>query len=293
MAKRILITGAAGALGNALLGKLREDNWWIRALVLPGQPLLPLAHETHFGDLTQLETLQGLLVDIDVVFHMAGLILTKRSHLFASVNEMGTQNLIQLAQAYSLEHFVYISSTSVDYPEPTVYAQSKFAAERLVKKATTHWTIVRPTLLVGKGGGAEYQIFKKLSLWPICILPLSGKAQKRPIHVDDLAKGLCQLLEHRSQTIGKTYSLCGQETLSLAQMLQDIRQESKKPPMKVFTLPPMLFSLIAMGFDRLPMGRFSMRQALAGLIQDATPSFEQAQRDFFFQPQPLKGRWLH
>jgi len=293
MAKRILVTGAAGALGNALLGKLREDNWWIRALVLPGQPSLSLAHETHFGDLTKVETLQGVLADIDVVLHMAGLILTKNKHLFSTVNEVGTQHLLQLAQANSLEHFIYISSTSVDYPEPTLYAQSKSAAEWHVKKAKIPWTIVRPTLLVGKGGGAEYHIFKKLSRWPICILPLSGSAQKRPIHVDDLAKGLCQLLEHRSQTIGKTYSLCGLETKSLAQMLQEIRKESKKPPMKVFTLPPMLFSLIAMGFDRLPMGRFSLRQALAGFIQDATPSFEQAQRDFFFQPQPLKGRWLH
>lgn len=292
MAKRILVTGAAGALGNALLGKLREDHWWIRALVLPGQPALTLAHETHFGDLTKVETLQGLLEDIDVVLHMAGLILTKRSHLFASVNEKGTQNLIQLAQSVSVEHFVYISSTSVDYPEQTVYAQSKSAAECHVKESKLPWTIVRPTLLVGKGGGAEYQIFKKLCRWSYCILPLAGRAKKRPIHVDDLAHGLCLLLEHKNQTIGKTYSLGGLEAISLTQMLQEIRHESKKAPMRVFTLPLVFFSMMAWGFDNAPWGKFSMRQALAGLIQDATPSIELAQRDFSFQPKPLKGRWL-
>lgn len=297
--RHLFITGAGGRLGQALLGQLIEQGWMVRALWHPSAG--PLPENPKHGKLQWVEgdvldefKLRSQMQGCQSVLHMAGLILSRDPRDLYRVNTQGTARVVQACEAVGVDHFVQVSSISVDYPVRTPYAQSKWMAEQVVQNSQINWTIVRPTLLVGQGGGAEYRLFAKLCRLPIVALPQGGKALKRPVHVNDLATGLCQLLSSGSISYQKTYSLAGLETLSLAQMLQLMKSELVHHQMsqqKIISFPSILAQGIAAVLDFFPVAHFSWKQALAGLLQDANPDIHNAQNDFSYNPLTLQGRW--
>jgi len=288
--RRILVTGAGGALGAALLGHLQNQGWWVRALVLPNTvPELAGANETCQGDVCEPSSLQSALTGVDVVLHMAGLILSRDANILQLVNTQGTCNMLTACAQAGIRRFVYVSSTSVEYPKRNAYAQSKWDAEQAVRASNLDWTIVRPTLLVGKGGGAEYNMFAKLVRWPLVALPAGGYARKRPVHVQDLAVGLVALLPNPA-TISNTYSLAGCEVISLRRMLAELAYANQRPYPLVIPIPTWFLVPWAKLLDHFPL-RFSASQALMGLGEDAVPSIDDAVRDFGFAPKSVQGRW--
>src|SRR5947209_15886204 len=73
---KVLITGATGLLGGHLISALQQRNEQIRALVLPvenADALLKQGIEVVRGDITDASTLEPAVKDIDLIFHLAGM----------------------------------------------------------------------------------------------------------------------------------------------------------------------------------------------------------------------------
>ncbi len=286
---KILVTGASGRLGSALM-KILAGTWNVRALLLPGTSCNDAA-EIVFADVCNPETLPACLENVDAVLHMAGLILSQNPEDFFRVNTEGTRNVAEACRQAGIRRLVYVSSVSVEYPERNPYAESKFQAENIVRQSGLDWTIVRPTLLVGAGGGAEYRLFTRLSRFPLVFLPENGNARKRPVHVDDLAEGLCALMNAGSQTFEKCYALAGRDIYTLREMLQALAHAAGRKSPRILNFPAGAAEKFAGIIDRFFLMKFSARQALMGFVQDAAPSIEPAERDFGFSPRSLNERW--
>src|SRR5436853_6828847 len=106
---RLLITGAPGWLGNRLLEILVQgwnqqsplNNWDLRCLVLPQMDRSIFQDLSKWkpmecieGDILRPETLARAVKDVEVVYHIAGLIHPKRIRDVFDVNTVGTQNLL-------------------------------------------------------------------------------------------------------------------------------------------------------------------------------------------------------
>ena len=141
-----LVTGAAGVMGARLTARLRAAGWQVRALVLPSDPLRArveaLGCEVREGDVSDPRSLAGLCDGVDLVYHLAAVIISHDATLFQRVNRDGTGHLLAEARTAGVPHFVYVSSASVVYPRRTRYAESKLEAERLVQSSGLAYTIV-------------------------------------------------------------------------------------------------------------------------------------------------------
>ncbi|HEV3030202.1 MAG TPA: NAD(P)H-binding protein, partial [Polyangia bacterium] len=163
-ARTAFVTGAAGVMGVRLVRGLVEAGWRVRALVLPGDALRArlagLDCDIREGDVADAATLRGACAGVDTVYHLAAVILSHDPSVFARVNREGTAHVVAEAARAGVRHFIYVSSASVTYPKRTPYADSKLAAEELVKveRSFAH-TIVRPTLVYDVGGGQELLLF--------------------------------------------------------------------------------------------------------------------------------------
>jgi 2-alkyl-3-oxoalkanoate reductase len=113
MAMSILVTGASGFIGRALVARLLAGRNRVRALVLPGEQV-SLGCEIARGDVTRPETLAPALRKVRVVYHLAAVVSDwGPEELFRAVNVDGTRNVLAAAAAAGVERVVVTSSLVV------------------------------------------------------------------------------------------------------------------------------------------------------------------------------------
>jgi len=109
---KVLVTGSAGHLGEALVRALRG----LRYEVL-GLDLLPSPFTTHVGSITDRSCVRRSLGGVQVVFHAATLhkphVATHSPQDFVDTNLTGTLNLLEESAAAGIESCVLTSTTSV------------------------------------------------------------------------------------------------------------------------------------------------------------------------------------
>jgi UDP-glucose 4-epimerase len=109
---KVLVTGSAGHLGEALVRSLRDLQYEVVGLDILSSPFT-----SHVGSISDRSCVQRCMSGVQVVFHAATLhkphVATHRRQDFVDTNITGTLNLLEEAVAGSVEAFVYTSTTSV------------------------------------------------------------------------------------------------------------------------------------------------------------------------------------
>lgn len=236
----ILVTGATGHIGNVLVRTLLAQQKSVRALVLPGEDLSPLAGlevECIEGDILEPGSVFRALQGVQDVFHLAGVIsiMPGRNRLVQQVNVQGTRNVLRMARLAGVRRLVYTSSIhalqrpphgvvideAIPYdPEHAIsaYDRSKAEASLLVEDAAVHGldaVIACPTGVLGphdyRGSEMGLVIRSAMRSGPqLCV-----DAAYDFVDVRDVASGLIQALE-KGRT-GESYILSG-EQLSLTRL---------------------------------------------------------------------------
>jgi NADH dehydrogenase len=282
-----LITGAAGVMGARLVERVREAGWQVRALVLPGDEqrarALALGCDVREGDVSQAASLAGLCEGVDTVYHLAAVIVSHDASVFQRVNLQGTENVVREASRAGVRHVVYVSSASVTYPRRTPYAESKLAAERIVRSAGLGYTLVRPTLVYEPGGGLELMMFLAyLRRFPLVPFIGNGSALKRPVWSGDVVDGLARLLGSQI-ALGKTYNLSGAEAISMLELARLLLAHHDRPRPIVPVPVPLCRALAGLGsllMKRPPL----THSAIAGVVNDADLDPSLAMRELGYHP---------
>ena len=173
---RILVTGANGFLGQALVRRLRSEvGEPLRLLVRrPTAAALPEDLQLVYGDLGNPAVVDHAMEGIEIVFHV-GAAMKGGNFEYQSGTIWGTRNVIDACERHGVRRLVYVSSLSVldhaghrtgvpvtesapyePYPEKRgLYTQTKLEAERMVLEAAAarrvHAVVLRPGQIYGPG----------------------------------------------------------------------------------------------------------------------------------------------
>ncbi|GAB3900408.1 NAD(P)-dependent oxidoreductase [Larkinella knui] len=109
---KVLITGSAGHLGEALVRTLKNIGYEVVSLDILSSPFT-----THVGSITDRSFVKQCLEGVKAVFHTATLhkphVATHSHQDFIDTNISGTLNLLQESVAAGVERFIFTSTTSV------------------------------------------------------------------------------------------------------------------------------------------------------------------------------------
>ena len=109
---KVLVTGSAGHLGEALVRTLRELQYEVLGLDILESPFV-----THVGSICDRSCVRRSMRGVQAVFHAATLhkphVATHSRQDFVDTNVSGTLNLLEEALAANVESLVYTSTTSV------------------------------------------------------------------------------------------------------------------------------------------------------------------------------------
>jgi nucleoside-diphosphate-sugar epimerase len=188
----VLVTGAAGGIGDALVPLLRGRGWRVRAL--EHRCRVPAADETVQGDVTNVASLEQAVAGTDAVLHLAARTHARRREDYEAINVAGTEALLAAAARAETRRFVHVSTRAIS-ADGGAYSRSKRAAEDAVRAATMEWTIVRLPEVYGAGSaeGVDDIIARARRGAPI---PIVGRGQDIvcPAHVDDVTPALAAAL---------------------------------------------------------------------------------------------------
>jgi dihydroflavonol-4-reductase len=241
----ILITGAAGFLGAALVRRALDRGLRVRVLVRAGSPkrnLAGLPVRTVVGDMRDGAAMTTAMSGVRHLFHAAAdyRLWALDPEEIVRTNTAGTDTVMQAALRCGVERIVYTSSVATlrvaGATAPVAedaamtageaigaYKRSKVMAERLVEQMVTGHGL--PAVIVNPSTPIGPRDVRPTPTGRIIIEAARGKMPAfldtglNLAHVDDVAEGHFLALEHGN--IGERYILGGQD-VSLQQMLADI-----------------------------------------------------------------------
>ena len=243
----ILVTGAAGHVGNVLVRELIEDGRPVRALVLPGEDVSSLAElpvEIVEGNVLDEASLLDAMQGVDLVFHLAGIIsiMPGKDGLMRQVNVEGTRNVLAAARRAGVRRLVYTSSihalsrdctSKIDERVPFdphnpagEYDRTKAEASLLVLDAARDGlldtVVVCPTGIIGPFDYRGSEMGDLLRDWMRRKPHLLVKGAYDFVDVRDAARG--HILAADRGRCGGVYILSGRQIrlFQLKQMVQDV-----------------------------------------------------------------------
>ena len=284
---KVLVTGANGFLGNAVLLRLNKMSGVTTIGSVRRASVFADAGATHMtvGELSALTNWSAALAGVQAIVHTAARVhimkevATNPLAEFRRVNVQGTLNLARQAAAAGVQRFLFVSSIKVngeatqlgcpfladDAPAPQdAYGITKMEAEQglfeIAQQTGMELVIIRPPLVYGPGVKAN---FSTMMRWLKRGLPLPLGAihnQRSLVALDNLIDLIVTCLSHPA-AVNQTFLISDGEDISTTELLRRIAHALDSSAFLVPFPESWLKLLAAM------VGKSDVAQRLCGSLQ--------------------------
>jgi uncharacterized protein YbjT (DUF2867 family) len=208
----ILVIGATGNIGGALVRELEQKKTAYRALVRDKKKAeasgIPAANLIE-GDLAKPETLERALAGVEKVF-----VVTPAG----PEQQAQETNLIKRAKAAGVKHLVKMSALGADEKSDLTLARSHGTIERELKSSGLTWTILQPHFFM-----QNFLHYGTIASDAAFYAPL-GDAKVAMIDARDIASTAAAVLTTAGHE-NRTYVLTGGEALSFAEAAKELSKQ--------------------------------------------------------------------
>jgi nucleoside-diphosphate-sugar epimerase len=244
---RIVITGAAGLVGQNLVVRLKRRGFTALTCIDKHPANTPVLARLHpditviTADLAQPGGWQQALAGADMLVMAHAQIGGDDESPFIANNITATEHVLRAAQAAGIGYIVHLSSSVVNSAAHDFYTETKKAQEALVDACAIPHVVLRPTLMFGwfdrKHLGWLARFMKRVPVFPI---PGNGRYRRQPLYVGDFCDIIMACLEGRRSG---SYNISGQHVIDYIDLIRAVRAASgSRTP--IVPIPFWLFRLL-------------------------------------------------
>lgn len=230
----LLLTGATGVVGSALLRRLVEQGRPVRCLVRDPRRLgeLRVRVQITLGDLSDPHSFRNATRGVQTVVHLPTATRDQAQGSIEELTAMSTWRMAQAAQRTGVERFVLLSALGASLHHPARLMRAKAVAEQVVRDSSLRSTVVATSFTYAPAD-RWLTLIERLARLPAVPVPGSGRAHCQPIWAQDVADCLMGVLHTDAADSGPTagaetaqsagrYELAGPQTLSYDETIRTV-----------------------------------------------------------------------
>jgi NADH dehydrogenase len=217
----ILLTGATGLVGTALLRRLTADGESVRCLVRDPRRLgaQRVRVQIALGDLTDPPSFRNALRGVHTVVHLAASIRDQPNGSIEELNGIATWRMVEAAERQGVERFVFFSALGASTHHRARLFRAKALAEQAVTAAQLKSITFSPSIIYAPGD-RWLTLLERMALAPVMPISGNGRALYQPIWAEDVADCVAAALRQEQHEHHKRYELAGPQTLSHEQIVR-------------------------------------------------------------------------
>lgn len=254
---KVLIAGAGGALGKALVEKYLQNGDDVSAMVLRAAEMEGITHarlRVVEGNVTRPESIRGVTDGQELVISCIGITRLKGKMTHEAVDFRGNLNLLREAECAGVRKFGFISPAGIDVGHrhaPLLAA--KFRFEQALRQSQLHWVIFR-------SGGFFTDLAEMMKLaakGPLFVIG-NGESRSTPIDINDLAGLMVTGMREQNNAV---VEVGGPEHLSWVEVCRTCFKLHDKPARLIY-VPAWLCRLILALLRPFSFRSYAMGQLL-------------------------------
>jgi uncharacterized protein YbjT (DUF2867 family) len=217
----LLLTGATGLVGSAVLRRLVAEGAEVRCLVRNPRRLgaQRVRVQIALGDLTDPPSFRNALRGVHTVVHLAASIRDQPHGSIEEINGIATWRMVEAAERSGVERFVFFSVLGASTHQRARFLRAKALAEQAVRESRLRATVFAPSIVYAPGD-PWLTLLERLALLPLMPVSGRGRATYEPIWVEDVAD--CVIASLRAPDGNQRYELAGPEQLSHNDMVRTV-----------------------------------------------------------------------
>ena len=246
----ILVTGATGFIGRALVRHLSQTGQQVRVLLRPSprSPRIPkgVPVEVAVVSLSDERGVRAALRGVDQVYHLASATSQGRRGNLLTTDIEGTRTLAQASRDAGIQRLIFLSHLGADRASAFPMQKAKGIAEEHIRKSGVPHTIVRSSIVFGPEDSFTNNLAGLLRVVPFFFpIPSDGRTLIQPLWVEDLVTCLVWTLEN-PETVNQTYEVGGGEYFTVRQIFEILMGVTRTRKILVPLPPPYMRALLVM-----------------------------------------------
>jgi NADH dehydrogenase len=218
----LLLTGATGLLGHAVVRKLTARGIPVRCLVRDPRRLGPerVRVQLAIGDLADPASWRNAFRGVDTVVHLAGGARDQPRATVEELNGLAAWRLLRAAERVGARHFVWIMPLGATPHHPMRMQRAKALAASAFAEAGIPVTTFAHSLIYAPGD-RHLRWIERLGYLPAVPLVGRGIARTQPLWAEDAADCIIAALDSPPEGHAR-FELAGPETLTQRDFVQRV-----------------------------------------------------------------------
>lgn len=276
---QVLVTGATGLIGSALLARLRQEGHEVVGVARnPRGRQTALAADRwialDFAQATRPEDWLPHLAGIDAVVNCAGLLQDAADNALQAVHVDGVAALAEACARAGVRRLIHISAIGADRKPLSDFSRTKQEGETALMARDLDWVILRPSVVIGRNAYGGSALFRGLAAFPriVPMMPETGLLQV--VHMDDLLATIVFFLQPDAPR-RCALDIAGPQRLSMSEIVRGYRSWLGFGPARFVKLPSWTAAIIYRFGDFVgwlgwptPIRSTARREMIRGAIGD-------------------------
>jgi NADH dehydrogenase len=263
----LLLTGATGEVGRAVLRRLTARGAPVRCLVRDPRRLGPerVRVQIALGDLSDPQSFRNALRGVTTVVHLAASTRDQPGGSIEELDGIATWRLVQAAERAGVEHFVFFSALSASIHDRTRFLRAKALAEQAVRTSDVRHTVFAPSIIY-EPGDRYLTLLERLAWMPV--VPVPGRADSlfQPIWSEDVASCVLAVIDAPAGVDAARHELVGPDTLTHEEMV-DLALRAAGRPRRTVRVPERVARASLRGVETLMKSKAPATWDEAELLQ--------------------------